>query len=217
MLVQPTPASGEALTTKIDRPMNRPSSPIAPRPASSIDDARLVELLCAIAEQRSRPAFAELFRLMAPRLKAYVMRAGAPPDTADEIAQEAMIAVWRKAGSYDPAKASAATWLFTIVRNKRIDMIRRQSRPELTEDDFLHLASGPRLPEDQIDAQQTARVIRAQLSRLPRPQAQVIEMAYFEDKSHRAIAEELDLPLGTVKSRIRLALARIEQAMAEAE
>lgn len=194
--------------------MNRPSSRGRTRASSAVDDAQLAGLLEAIAERRSREAFAELFRLMAPRLKAYVMRAGAPSETAEEVAQEAMISVWRKAGSYDPAKAAASTWIFTIVRNKRIDMLRRQSRPELREEDFLHLDNDPTRPDDAVDAGERAGVLRRRLAELPQEQARVIEMAYFEDKSHRVIAEELDLPLGTVKSRIRLALARIKHSMA---
>jgi len=195
--------------------MNRPSSSMSGGAGNSpTDDRRLVALLEAIARERSKEAFAELFGLMAPRLKAYVMRAGARPDVAEEIAQEAMIAIWRRADSFDSRKAGAATWIFTIVRNKRIDMLRRQARPELREEDFLHLDTAPAQPDEQICAGEAAALLRSRLTELPREQAQVIEMAYFEDKSHRAIAEELDLPLGTVKSRMRLALARIKHAMA---
>ena len=194
--------------------MNRFSSRGRPQASPNVADERLVSLLEAIAEQRSREAFAELFRMMAPRLKAYVMRAGAPADAAEEMAQEAMLSIWRKAGSFDPSKAAASTWIFTIVRNKRIDMLRRQARPELREEDFLHLDTDPPQPDDALDAGEMAAMLRKRLSELPDEQARVIEMAYFEDKSHRAIADELDLPLGTVKSRIRLALARIKQSLA---
>jgi len=197
--------------------MNPSSSRGGSRSSSAIDDEHLVGLLGAIAERRSREAFAELFRLMAPRLKAYVMRAGAPADAAEEVAQEAMISIWRKADSFDAAKAAASTWIFTIVRNKRIDMLRRQSRPELREEDFLHLDTGPPQPDDEMTASEMSAILRRKLADLPNEQARVIEMAYFEDKSHRAIAEELDVPLGTVKSRIRLALGRIKHSMAGQE
>lgn len=179
------------------------------------DDERLVQLITAIAESRSKEAFAELFRNFAPRLKAYGMRAGADAQTAEEVAQEAMIAVWRKAASFDPKKASVSTWIFTIVRNKRIDMLRREARPDLKEEDFLHLEKDPVGADDVVESAETHTIIKSCMKTLPAEQAQVIQMAYFEDKSHRAISDELALPLGTVKSRIRLALARIKDSMAE--
>lgn len=193
--------------------MNVSVSPPAAR--STIDNARMIRLLDAVARERSRTAFAELFEVFAPRLKAYGMRAGADAGTAEELAQEAMIAVWRKAETFDPSKASASTWIFTIARNKRIDFLRREARPDLREEDFLHLGPSGSDAETRISGAQQAQVAKRVLASLPEEQGEVIRMAYFEDKSHRAIAGELDLPLGTVKSRIRLALARLREAMAE--
>jgi RNA polymerase sigma-70 factor (ECF subfamily) len=187
------------------------SSQSRPRP----DDARLVALITAIAAERSRAAFAELFRAFAPRLKAYVMRAGADGRMAEDVVQEAMIAVWRKADSFNPEKASVSTWIFTIVRNKRIDYLRREARPDLKPSDFLHLENDQTHADDEIDDQQTGDSIQEALAGLPLEQAQVLELAYFEDKSHREIAEQLNLPLGTVKSRIRLALARMKGSISD--
>lgn len=188
-------------------------SPEVSAPARKIDNTRCVALIEDIACRRSRDAFAELFRIFAPRLKSYVMRAGVDPTTAEEVAQEAMIAVWRKADSFDRDKASASTWIFTIVRNKRIDMLRREARPDLREEDFLHLEPEPDQADAQVSARQVGDVLEQRVGALPQDQARVIEMAYYEDKSHSAIAEELGLPLGTVKSRIRLALARLKDGL----
>lgn len=186
------------------------------RPAgASIDNARMERLIEAVAQERSREAFAELFRVFAPRLKAYGMRAGADAAIAEELAQEAMIAVWRKAASFDPSKASVSTWMFTIARNKRIDFLRREARPDLREEDFLHLGQDSADTEACLSGDQQARAAKRVLATLPAEQGEAIRMAYFEDRSHRDIAVALDLPLGTVKSRIRLALARLREAMAE--
>ncbi|MGF1606045.1 MAG: sigma-70 family RNA polymerase sigma factor [Rhodothalassiaceae bacterium] len=174
-----------------------------------MSEGELRALMAAIADQRDRAAFARLFRYFGPKLKAYGMRGGADAETAEEVVQEAMLAVWRKAASFDPAKASVSTWLFTIVRNKRIDMLRREARPDLKEEDFLHLNGEVTDQEDGVTAEQQGAALRAGIAQLPEEQAEVIRKAYFEDKSHRAIAEELGLPLGTVKSRIRLALSRM--------
>ena len=187
------------------------SSQSRPRP----DDAHLVALITAIALERSRAAFSELFHAFAPRLKAYVMRAGADGRMAEEVVQEAMIAVWRKADSFNPEKASVSTWIFTIVRNKRIDYLRREVRPDLKPSDFLHLENDQTHADDEIDVQQTGDSIQKALACLPFEQAQVLELAYFGDKSHREIAEQLNLPLGTVKSRIRLALARMKGSISD--
>lgn len=172
-------------------------------------EADLRSWVRAVADERDKAAFAQLFRHFGPKLKSYSMRGGADPQTAEEVTQEAMIAVWRKAGSFDPAKASVATWLFTIVRNKRIDLIRRESRPELKPEDFLHLERDPETQDEGVAAGQEGSILKRSIAALPTEQAEVIRKAYFEDKSHRAIAEELGVPLGTVKSRIRLALSRM--------
>ena len=182
---------------------------------NGVSEADLRGMLTAIAVDRDKAAFAQLFAHFAPKLKAYGMRAGADPQTAEEITQEAMVAVWRKAGSFNPEKASVSTWLFTIVRNKRIDMLRREARPDLREEDFLHLEQPPETQDETFEANETGEMLASKISRLPDDQAEVIRKAFYEDKSHRAIAEELGLPLGTVKSRIRLALTRLKSQLAD--
>ena len=168
-------------------------------------------LLGRVAATRDRAAFAALFAHFAPRVKAYLLRLGAPPALAEDLAQEALLSLWRKAHLFDPAKASAATWLFTIARNLRIDAIRRERRPELDPDDFAPEAE-PAADDGLALADDEAR-LRAALKGLPPDQIQVIELSFFADKPHSEIAVQLDIPLGTVKSRLRLAMARLKRAL----
>lgn len=168
-------------------------------------------LLGLVASHRDKAAFAALFGHFAPRVKAYLLRLGAPAAVAEELAQEALLNAWRKAHLFDPAKASAATWLFTIARNLRIDALRREKHPELDPEDFL--------PEPEAGADAGMMLaekegrLRLALKQLPDDQIQVVELSFFADKPHSQIAQELGIPLGTVKSRLRLALGRLKRAM----
>ncbi len=172
------------------------------------------DLIEAIAARQDRAAFAALFRHYGPRVKAFLMKGGADAETAQEVAQEAMITVWRKAASFDRTRASAATWIYTIARNKRIDMLRRTGRPAIETEDWLAIfAPEEDRPEKSVLAGQTYTRVKELMSDLSADQLIVIQKAFFEDKTHSAIAEELRLPLGTVKSRIRLALARLRDAL----
>jgi len=177
------------------------------------DAARLSRLVARVGESRDREAFAELFAYFAPRIKAYLLRRGADPAEAEELAQEAMIMVWRRAVTFDPAKSAASTWIFTIARNKRIDALRRERRPDHDpEDPGLAPQAPPAADRAAELAQQAARLAEA-IAVLPEEQAALIRMAYFEDKAHGQIAAETALPLGTVKSRLRLALGRLRKAL----
>ena len=145
------------------------------------------------------------------------MKGGADAEAAQEIAQEALIMVWRKAASFDRTRASAATWIYTIARNKRIDLL-RTGRPAIEAEDWLVVYA----PEEQgadtsVSAGQTYIRVKALMESLSADQLVVIRKAFFEDKTHTAIAEELALPLGTVKSRIRLALAKLREALEREE
>ncbi len=164
-----------------------------------------------IRDRQDKQAFARLFQHFAPRVKAFLMRSGADEGLAEECAQEVMVALWNKAHLFDPSRASAATWIFTIARNRRIDAIRKQRRPE-PED----LPWGPDHEPDQADAlalQQESEQLGEAIASLPEKQRELIEKAYFGDLSHREIADETGLPLGTIKSRIRLALDRLRHTM----
>ena len=170
-------------------------------------------LVTAVAQSRDKTAFAALFDHFAPRLKTYVMRLGASPAMAEELVQETMLTLWRRADSFDPRQASASTWIFTIARNKRIDALRRESRPDLDPDDPA-LAIAPAMPADAIlAASEYETILRQAIAVLPQEQAELLRICYYGDKSHRQIADELGIPLGTVKSRLRLALSRLRQAL----
>jgi len=168
-------------------------------------------LVIRVRDHGDTQAFAALFRHFAPRVKAFLMKSGAGAALAEECAQDVMATLWQKAHLFDPARASVATWVFTIARNRRIDALRKARRPE-PED----LPWGPEPEPDQADAlglaQDTRRLGEA-LARLPEKQRALIERAYFGELSHTEIAAETGLPLGTIKSRIRLALDRLRQSM----
>ncbi len=165
----------------------------------------------AVRDNKDRAAFAELFAYFAPRVKSFLMKSGASPDLAEECAQEVMATLWNKAHQFDPTKASVSTWIFTIARNRKIDILRKQRRPE-PED----LPWGPEPEPDQAEAiglQQETEQLGQALATLPEAQRKLIERAYFGELSHSEIAAETGLPLGTIKSRIRLALDRLRHAM----
>lgn len=170
-----------------------------------------VDCLMRIRDERDESAFVEVFRHFAPRVKSFLMRGGADPALAEECVQEVMATVWNKAALFDPSRASVSTWIFTIARNKKIDVLRRSRRPE-PEDLFW----GPEAEPDQaevIGLQQESEQLGAAIAALPAKQRDLIEKAYFGDLSHSEIAEQTGLPLGTIKSRIRLALDRLRHAM----
>jgi RNA polymerase sigma-70 factor (ECF subfamily) len=168
-------------------------------------------LLIRVRDHGDRAAFALLFRHFAPRIKAFLRKSGAGEALAEECAQDVMATVWQKAYLFDPGRASVATWVFTIARNRRIDALRKARRPE-PED----LPWGPEAEPDQAEAlelQQASRRLVEALALLPEKQRMLIERAYFGDLSHSEIAAETGLPLGTIKSRIRLALERLRHQM----
>ena len=174
-------------------------------------------LIEAIAHSRDRAAFATLFAHFGPRLKSYLLRLGSDESAAEEVAQEAMVMVWRKAETFDRRQASASTWIFTIARNKRIDRLRRERRPEFDPEDPALVPEEHKPADRVVEAQQAEGRIRAAIEKLPPEQSELIRAAYFEDKTHREIADDRDIPLGTVKSRIRLALVRLRQEVEDFE
>jgi RNA polymerase sigma factor (sigma-70 family) len=183
------------------------------RPA--IESARLNTLVVAVGHSRDRAAFKELFDHFAPRVKGYLMRLGSGSGVAEDVAQEAMLTLWRKAALFDPQKASASTWIFTIARNLRIDAIRKENRPEIDANDPTFLPEAERQADETMDWAKAEDRLKLALAGLPREQAQIIELSFLADKPHSAIAQELGLPLGTVKSRIRLAMARLRAALGD--
>jgi RNA polymerase sigma factor (sigma-70 family) len=179
--------------------------------AKAEEETDWAALLLQVRDHQDRAAFAALFRHFAPRVKAFLMKSGAGATLAEECAQDVMATLWQKAHLFDPTRASVATWVFTIARNRRIDALRRARRAEPEELDW-----GPEPEPDQAEAmetqQETERLGRA-LSALPGAQRTLIERAFYGELSHSEIAAETGLPLGTIKSRIRLALEKLRQQM----
>jgi len=184
-----------------------------------------IEIVRSVAVAGDRSAFAVLFKHFAPRVKAHLMRAGAAPELADELAQETMVNVWRKAASFDAARAQLSTWIFTIARNLHIDQMRRQrdahGAREANDDavgvdgaDLLaQVAHDAPRPDEQIDAARREGAVREALRRLAPEQVQILRLAFYDEQSHARIAADLDVPLGTVKSRIRLAVGHLRRLL----
>ena len=177
-----------------------------PSQFSAAETAALVE---AIATERSKSAFAALFEYYAPRLKGYLRRLSADDVQAEELVQDVMLTVWRKAAQFDRNKSAVSTWLFTIARNRWIDVMRRDRSGELDPNDPMLLPEDPEPPDEAIDAARRAERVREALGALPEEQVELIKMAFYSGISHSAIAEQTGLPLGTVKSRLRLAFSKL--------
>ncbi len=215
--------TNDSVLAKVDAPAQSPAygSAVSKRTAKAgkrivtadISSKRLewVAQIYAVRDEKDRSAFAELFAYFAPRVKSFLMKSGASPDLAEECTQEVMATLWNKAHMFDPSKASVSTWIFTIARNRKIDLLRKQRRPEPEE-----LTWGPEAEPDQAEVmglQQETEKLGQALATLPPEQRKLIERAYFGELSHSEIAAETGLPLGTIKSRIRLALDRLRHAM----
>lgn len=173
--------------------------------------------LSALAHCCDKDAFRILFSHFAPRIKAYLMRNGADAGTAEEVMQETMVNVWRKADQFDPSRASAATWIFTIARNRRIDRLRRERRPEFDPDDPAFIPDTEPDAYESLSLSRDGERLRRAVASLPEEQRRVLELAFFEEMSHAQVAEELDIPLGTVKSRIRLAFGKLRSELGDGE
>jgi RNA polymerase sigma-70 factor (ECF subfamily) len=181
-----------------------------------LDEPSLNRLIQAIATHRDRSAFAAVFGHFGPRIKAYLMRRGSDAGAAEEVVQEVMVTLWRRAETFDARQANASTWVFTIARNKRIDMMRRERRPEIDPEDPALVPAQNGNAEDRVEQAQDAARLRGAMASLPAEQKDLLTMAFFEDKPHSTIAAESGLPLGTVKSRIRLAMARLRKELGDA-
>ena len=181
-------------------------------------DARpeLAGLLARVAAARDRDAFRQLFEGIGPSVKGMLVRQGASQATAEDIVQETFLTVWRKAGLFSAERGSATTWIYTIARNLRIDRIRREVPwQELGEEQNEQPADDP-LPDEQLSSRQIQTRMRAVLDTLPADQAEVVGLAYLEGLSHGEIAQRLAIPLGTVKSRMRLAYQKIKNSFQDA-
>jgi len=199
-------------------------SPATPRPNKSAREkgrhskatAKIMEeYVIAIAERRDKKAFSHLFEAFAPKLKSFAMRNGAGLELAEEVVQETFIRVWRKAGQFDPNKASASTWIYTIARNQRIDLLRKRHRPEPDFEDPAFVPEAEPQPSELVSRDQETSRLRACMETLSPEQQDVLRLAFMEEMPHVEVAEKLGIPLGTVKSRIRLAMKHIRSEIGD--
>lgn len=170
--------------------------------------------LLRIGKNQDKAAFIQLFDYYAPRLKSFLMRGNFSPDTAEELVQETMIAVWDKAERFDPSQAAAGTWIFTIARNKKIDHLRKQKRYDIDPNDplFVKVNSSEQIAAfDMVQERQETKLFQQALSHLPEEQRELVKLSFYESKTHQEIAGLKNLPLGTVKSRLRLALEKLRK------
>jgi RNA polymerase sigma-70 factor, ECF subfamily len=167
------------------------------------------DLMEQVGQRKDKAAYATLFSYYGPRVKAYLMRLGADDALAEELAQDVMVIVWRKAELFDRTQASVSTWLFRIARNKRIDAIRRTKKPELDPNDPLLLPSAPVAADSLMSGAQRDLLVREAMVDLPEEQKALLKQAFYDGLSHREIAEQTGTPLGTVKSRLRLAFLKL--------
>lgn len=201
----------------LDIPCAVPGTPIAPRgerkrmPQRTPDITQNTAWMIAVRDNRDRDAFAALFDFFAPRLKGFIMRSGTPTHQAEEIVQDVMLTVWRKAAQFDPHRAQVSAWIYQIARNRQVDIFRKNNRPlpEVLKQD----------PEAEPDAsqivaiQQETQHLKKALSGLKEDQREMIEKAYIGDLTHQEISDQTGLPLGTIKSRIRLGLDRLRHEL----
>jgi RNA polymerase sigma-70 factor (ECF subfamily) len=183
------------------------------RPARGEDD--WAGVLGAVAQRQDREAYGRLFGHFAPRIKHYLMQGGSPEAQAEELAQEALVAVWRKAALFDPGQAAVSTWIFTIARNLRVDLLRRRRGADSSQeaiDADMFVADEP-TADERLHAARLGERLGVALARLPPEQRQVLRLSYFDDEPHSRIAAQLGIPLGTVKSRLRLALVQLRRLL----
>ena len=176
-------------------------------------EALFRSLITRVAQNRDRQAFAQLFDHFAPRLKSFMMRKNTSAELAEDLVQEAMIAVWTKAAMYEPSKGSVTTWVFTIARNLRIDRIRRDVHMPTTElGDYDEPSDAPE-GEELLGRKQEDGLVARALQSIPEEQRQILVLSFVEEIPQSEIATRLSIPLGTVKSRMRLAYGHLRHIL----
>ena len=174
-------------------------------------------LIQRIGENRDKVAFALLFKQFGPKLKSLMLRLGTNTSTAEELVQETMLSVWRKSHTFDSSKASASTWMFTIARNLRIDRFRSESRPEFDPSDPSLIPEPELQADEQLELKNRQNYVRKCLDELPNDQREVVKMSFMQGLSHQEISDKLDIPLGTVKSRLRLSFGKLRTTMEKSD
>lgn len=189
------------------------------KPRSRVSDPNVSQAMAAhiasISTQRDSAAFECIFKHFGPRVKAYMLKLGADNALAEELMQETLVAVWRKADKFDPAKAAPSTWIFTIARNLRIDAYRKASRPEPDPNDPAFVPEADPLADEALAQSEMAVRLRSIIETLPEEQKTMLQLSYFQDKSHSEISDSIGIPLGTVKSRLRLAMQKVRHALGD--
>lgn len=173
--------------------------------------AEFADLIVAIARDQDRGAFVRLFEFFAPRIKSLIMQLGGSPARAEEIAQDTMLAVWSKARLFDPAGASASGWIYRIAKNLHLDALRRDRRLAALQVE-AEPEEAPR-PDAALSTRDAEQRVRHAIAALSPEQLRVVTLSFFEEKPHAEIAKELSIPLGTVKSRVRLAMQRLRDLL----
>ncbi len=167
------------------------------------------ELLHAIGASNDREAFRAFFRRWAGRVHAWALRSHPDAVQADEVVQDVFLRVWRHAARFDPARAAVSTWLWTVARNVRVDRMRRDHPRWLDLDDVVAPTEPEASPAYQVEAAQQSARVRDAVAELPPDQLTVLNLAYWEGRTLSEVATVTGVPLGTVKSRVRLALERL--------
>lgn len=175
--------------------------------------AEMAVLLEAVGRNRDVDAFETLFRHFAPRVRAYMARQASDRQVAEELMQETMALVWNKAALFDPARGNVEAWVFTIARNLRISAYRKARRPEFDPNDPAFVPENEPLADTGLERRQDAERLHDAMKSLPPEQLELLKHSFFNDMPHSTIAEQLGLPLGTVKSRIRMAFAKLRVAL----
>lgn len=176
------------------------------------------KLLTQVAKE-DQTAFIEIFDYFAPRVKSFLMRGNLADSDAEELAQETMTTVWQKAAQFDPYVASASTWIYTIARNKKIDRLRKNTVSTLNLEDLVAAGKEPEAETTNLDWSQgrTKEKLAAAIQSLPEEQAFLVRKAFYDDLSHADIAKQTHIPLGTVKSRLRIGLAKLRKIIFDNE
>ncbi len=177
-----------------------------------MDKSNLSQLMIKINNDRDEIAFSKLFDFLAPKLKAYYLQNGLTADNSEELVQEVMSTIWSKASQYNSSKAAVSTWVYTIARNKKIDFYRKNSTFDYNEEDIREFLYQENRGDD-INMSEIKDQVRKINQKLDPDQQKIIKMNFFENKSHKKIAEELEIPLGTVKSKIRLILSKMQKLL----
>jgi len=180
---------------------------------NALTDPPPEQLITCIAQSQDKAAFAMLFDAYMPRVKYYLIRNGATTELAEELAQEALLTVWRKAKYFSANRGTASAWIFTIARNLRIDEARRNKRAQLYAMVHEFDEVDPDRPDDLVNTAEHAKRVRSAMNDLPDDQFEVVKWSFVEGAAHNEIAERLGLPLGTVKSRLRLAMRRMRKSL----